>query len=77
MGNSKTIDENGKVIFDCELQAQDKGKSFPIMIEYEEYVIVGTEKCNTIAQEIAPILFILCLIKIMEQVLSISESTKK
>ena len=49
MGNSKTIDENGKVVFDCELQAQDKAKSFPITIEDEEYVIVGTGKCNAIA----------------------------
>lgn len=49
MGNSKTIDENGKVVFDCELQAQDKAKSFPLMIEDEEYVIVGTGKCNAIA----------------------------
>ncbi len=49
MGNAKTIDENGKVVFDCELKAQDKAKSFPLMIEDEEYVIVGTGKCNAIA----------------------------
>ena len=49
MGNSKTIDENGKVVFDCELQAQDKGKSFPVILEDEEYVIVGTGNCNAIA----------------------------
>ncbi|GAD18546.1 hypothetical protein [Helicobacter fennelliae] len=36
MGNSKTIDENGEVVFDCELQERDKHKSFPITLEGEE-----------------------------------------
>ncbi len=51
MENSKTIDENGEVIFDCELQEGDKYKSFPITIEDEEYIIVGTGKCNAIAHQ--------------------------
>ena len=51
MGNSKTIDANGEVIFDCELQERDKHKSFPITIEDEEYIIVGTGQCNAIAHQ--------------------------
>ena len=51
MTNSKTIDENGEVIFDCELQERDKHKSFPITIEDEEYIIVGTGQCNAIAHQ--------------------------
>ncbi len=51
MGNSKTIDEKGGVIFDCELQERDKPKSFPITIEDEEYIVVGTGKCNAIAHK--------------------------
>lgn len=51
MGVSKTIDEKGRVIFDCELQERDKYKSFPITIEDEEYIIVGTGKCNVIAHQ--------------------------
>ena len=45
------IDENGEVIFDCELQERDKHKSFPITIEDEEYIIVGTGQCNAIAHQ--------------------------
>lgn len=51
MGDSKTIDEKGRVIFDCELQERDKYKSFPITIEDEEYIVVGTGKCNVIAHQ--------------------------
>lgn len=63
MGNSKTIDENGEVVFDCELQERDKHKSFPITLEGEEYSIVGTGQCNAIAHRTKDNTFCLILNK--------------
>lgn len=75
MEDSKTIDERGMVIFDCELKEEDKNKSFPISIDSEEYMIIGTGKCNAIAhRENALIHIVLLLIKV--QTLRILESTK-
>lgn len=51
MGVSKTIGDDGKVVFDCELQEKDKNKSFPISIGKEGYIIVGTGSCNAIAHK--------------------------
>jgi len=49
MGETATINDKGEAVFECKVNDEDRCKSFPITIESDDYIVLGTGKCNIAA----------------------------